>query len=1630
MKLKNKVLLSFMSIAMLLSLFAFVDMCAGYANKFVETRMSYKGEPQITDLEYSLASTEKICKDYIVTESDGEFIASYADGVLKSASLQELISDIEDDGVKIRFEEIKVYENLNFTKSVIIGGTLYVDYANINTTASELIIDGLDLYITSGSLYVKSGSTEMLSGKIISESRPAVVLDYNASSTLVISGGEIYASTTDAAIVSSMGSVKISGGKISNSFGYAIRNEASLTVSGEPEISGFEFDIKTNKPITLSNGVSSLKSKIKVLYDKVFERGTKTPVFRLADADSLTHVTMYDSYGEKVELTFFDHSEELDESSFLAVYLPYSVKFYNEGELYTTEYFLRGAAVSAPKSPTKVGYVFDGWYTDSTLKDSYNFGMPESFDFLLFAKFTLMPPEFEINSKSLVYDRKEYNLSFDKLYHPLSESGSFSFEWFKNSVPISYSSMSVPITNVLDSGVYKCKLTFSYNGDFVSVMTPDVEVLIEKSEVTKPRSLSYFYTGENVFPSFPISDLYLCDFSAERDVGIYPVTFTLKDFDNYKWKDSETRYTTSTYEILKAENEFLSMPIVKDCFVGSEPAVMASVKFGEIKKSYSVDGVNYSDDVPILAGEYFLKVTVPESENYFSLESEILKFKIIPEIAVGIKLDRSPDKTNYYAFETINLDGAEFSVTYNSGRVEKIDNSQLEIRYKTGNCFLAEDTCATAFFENVSVPVTVNISLAEYDMSGIVFESANVVYNGRRQSLIASGEVIGKDGYPLIFKVTGGGINAGEYTVTLSFSGDSLNYKIPAPIHKKLIISPFEAAVVFSNLEFTYDGTPKAPTATASGAAGITIPLSVIGVKTDAGVYTAKAILSDSNYILKNSETNFEILKANLDFSGVKWNTDSFVYTGNPQSVTISGLPDNVSFIGYTNSTFTEAGEYTATATVHYDTKNYNAPEALCHTWKIIPADYDFSDCFFLDAEYMFDGEKHYPSLVGTLPVGKDGSKPEYSYSCGVTHVSEGRVKITVSFSTESKNYNAPSDIIAYVKINPKPINVIWSELNFVYDGKTHIPRASAVECEIKITGEASDSGQYTAKARTDNLDFCINNSEVVYVISKATNFWQITPSVGTQFEGRFPAPHAEAYSGEPVYSYYKDKALSIPISAPTSCGTYYVVASVPESRNYHYLSYTPIEFSIIKIVPVDLNVDIAISNLVAKNKLSDKDVSVYLINNDGSKTALSLSDINIDYQNGDMLFAKDNKLSFSYGSFKVSYEISVKKAIYDMSGVYWDKTYDNYSGDKVFAFLTGLPEGVSVKEYISNYGINAGEYKLSAVLNYDSENYYEPKAPDGKLTIYKKEVEIPELEKVIYDGSLKKPQISESELYKTNFTGAVHAGVYDVIFLLRDSRNYKFKGESVKKFEILKCPITAEVSENGKDYTLVSGAVYGDDELFAEFYIDNGMVYMKISNPDYELTVIPSEKSSDTLWIILLLILIAILTALAIWIFYKRRDAFVMVLSDMLGKTSKNATAERKEEAIRKESDVIGEKDPPLETLLAVDETHANSLITDSLAKNLVTDFELSIETEGWKKAIINIDTISENFEAGDTVDINKMKEKKLIPRDAGKIKVLARGVIDKPLTVMANSFSLTAVKMIALTGGSAKRTHTVRKK
>ncbi|MDE7329836.1 MAG: uL15 family ribosomal protein [Clostridia bacterium] len=103
-----------------------------------------------------------------------------------------------------------------------------------------------------------------------------------------------------------------------------------------------------------------------------------------------------------------------------------------------------------------------------------------------------------------------------------------------------------------------------------------------------------------------------------------------------------------------------------------------------------------------------------------------------------------------------------------------------------------------------------------------------------------------------------------------------------------------------------------------------------------------------------------------------------------------------------------------------------------------------------------------------------------------------------------------------------------------------------------------------------------------------------------------------------------------------------------------------------------------------------------------------------------------------------------------------------------------------------------------------------------------------------------------------------------------------------------------------------------------------------------------------------------------------------------------------------------------------AVTASEVNELLQDEIAVALIEESEdVSDRT---KQGIVNIDTLSRYFSDGETADLEEMKTR--IPKfvkSTTYVKVLARGTLDKKLTVIADSFSIEAAKMILLTGGNA---------
>lgn len=145
--------------------------------------------------------------------------------------------------------------------------------------------------------------------------------------------------------------------------------------------------------------------------------------------------------------------------------------------------------------------------------------------------------------------------------------------------------------------------------------------------------------------------------------------------------------------------------------------------------------------------------------------------------------------------------------------------------------------------------------LQEYDLSGISFNDKSVTYDGNFHSV----EIVGDLPQGVSVSYTGGGTNAGEYTVTAKFAGDTVTHKPIADITAKLTIikAPFMGEISFSGAQFDYDGEAQSITITGNLPEGIAVTyeykngtgevIAPENVK-EIGEYTVTAVFTSENY--------------------------------------------------------------------------------------------------------------------------------------------------------------------------------------------------------------------------------------------------------------------------------------------------------------------------------------------------------------------------------------------------------------------------------------------------------------------------------------------------------------------------------------------------------------------------------------------------------------------------------------------------------------------------------------------------------------------------------------------------------------------------------------------------------------
>lgn len=132
---------------------------------------------------------------------------------------------------------------------------------------------------------------------------------------------------------------------------------------------------------------------------------------------------------------------------------------------------------------------------------------------------------------------------------------------------------------------------------------------------------------------------------------------------------------------------------------------------------------------------------------------------------------------------------------------------------------------------------------------------------------------------------------------------------------------------------------------------------------------------------------------------------------------------------------------------------------------------------------------------------------------------------------------------------------------------------------------------------------------------------------------------------------------------------------------------------------------------------------------------------------------------------------------------------------------------------------------------------------------------------------------------------------------------------------------------------------------------------------------------------------------------------------------TTENLVERKLVKVLTDEDAQSGEVFKPSDIRKSVKAQDVDNILQDDIAVELIE--KLDGVSDRTKSGIINIDTLSQNFRDGETVTVEEIRKRVKGYNKVTYIKVLARGTLDKRLTVEADDFSLQAVKMIVLIGG-----------
>lgn len=346
------------------------------------------------------------------------------------------------------------------------------------------------------------------------------------------------------------------------------------------------------------------------------------------------------------------------------------------------------------------------------------------------------------------------------------------------------------------AGVYEAVVTGA-NSNFELVEPSNTVPFVIEKRVYDEGELSFrtaVYTGKELLPEEYLADssinaggtVYTVAKEAYVNRGVYDVALTLVDPYNTKWANEEGAVLTLSFEISVAPNAFTGEPQAEDWVYGESARLpVCSARFGSENFIYyyaqEKEG-EYTAEVPNNAGDYWVKIAVPATENYEGCESIPVSFTIekrvlaLPELVI---VTEGEGKNDTYTGEELRAEIAGFDSRYMRILYDGIEEGEgIYVTATNANTYAV--TIALTQAENYRFAAGENGSGEEVTLTWVVARKKIAMPKPNDQTYTVNGGTLTylPEGFdPELMQISGNETsNGGTYEAVISLK-DPQNYE-------------------------------------------------------------------------------------------------------------------------------------------------------------------------------------------------------------------------------------------------------------------------------------------------------------------------------------------------------------------------------------------------------------------------------------------------------------------------------------------------------------------------------------------------------------------------------------------------------------------------------------------------------------------------------------------------------------------------------------------------------------------------------------------------------------------------------------------------------------------------------------